>query len=117
MIETMIAMFVFTVGILAVMTMTINALNGFTDSRVSNIEVNRTALNLETLKKVGYTNSNIFQGTQVSAIGSDGAHVGYNDTDNAVVAETKLIVIQNTELKGSGAGGNYVLNYTKPLIE
>lgn len=116
-IEALLAMFVFTFGVLAVMTMTINANNGFTKSRTNNTEVNRTTLNLETLKEVGYNNANIFQGAQVSPMGKDGATVDYNDADDAIVAETKLITIQNTKIKGGGATGNYVVYYTKPLIE
>ena len=116
-IETMIALFVFTFGILAVMTMTVTSMGSFTRSRTTSTEVNRTALNLETLKQVGYSNSDVFQGTAASPIGSDGTTVSYADTDNAVVFETKLIVMQNNKIKGSGAGNNYEVYYTKPLIE
>jgi hypothetical protein len=110
-------MFVFTFGVLAVMTMTINANNGFNKSRTNNTEINRTTLNLETLKEVGYDNDDIFKGTPMSPMGKDSASVGYNDANNAVVAETKLITIQNTRIKGGGAAGNYVVYFTKPFIE
>ena len=116
-IETMIALFVFTIGILAVMTMTLSSMRSFTRSRTTSTEVNRTALNLETLKGVGYSNSDVFTGAPSSPIGSDGTAVSYADTDNAVVFETKLIVMQNNAIRGSGAGNNYQVYYTKPLIE
>jgi Tfp pilus assembly protein PilV len=115
--ETMIALVVFTVGILAVMTMTITAMGGFTRARTTSVEVNRTTLNLETLKQVGYRNTNIFTGAQTSPMGSDGDSVGYNDTVNAVVRETRLIVMQNNKIKGAGADNNYTVYFTKPLIE
>jgi len=117
-IETMISMLVFTFGILAVMTLTINAMNGFSRSRINSVEVNRTTLNLEALKEAGYKNGDIFKGAVQSApVGSDGATVGYTDTNDAVVGETKLIRIQNNTVRGLGAGGNYELYYTKPLID
>lgn len=116
-VETMIAMLVFTIGIMAAMALTINAMNGFSRSRVNCEEVNRTTLNLEALKESGYTNANIFTGAQTNPVGTDGATVGYNDADNAVIMETKLISIQNNTVRGIGAGGNYELYYTKPFIE
>lgn len=118
-VETMIAILLFTIGILAVMTMTLTALNAFTRSKITCTEVNRTTLNIEALKEGGYDNANIFSGvgTPTAPVGTDGATVGYNDTDNTVVAETKLISIQNNALKGAGAGNTYELYYTKPLIE
>lgn len=118
-VETMIAMLLFTFGILAVMSMTLTSMNGFNRSRITCTEVNRTTLNIETLKEGGYNNANIFSGagTPAAPVGTDGATVGYNDTDNTVVAETKLISIQNNALRGAGAGATYELYYTKPFIE
>ena len=116
-IETMIALLVFTVGIMAVMTLTVSAINGFTRSGITSTEVNRTALNLETLKEVGYSNSAAFIGAPTTPVGTDGVTVGYNDTNNAVVAETKLIVMDNNAMKGGSANSTYEVYYTKPLIE
>jgi prepilin-type N-terminal cleavage/methylation domain-containing protein len=118
-IETMIGLCIFTVGVLAVSIMTVIAINGFSKAKISTVEVNRATANTETLKQVGYENSSFFNtdGTSTSVYGSDGAMVNYTDTDNAVVRGTKLIVVQNTELKGQGAGGDYTLYYTKPIIE
>jgi prepilin-type N-terminal cleavage/methylation domain-containing protein len=116
-IETMIALFVFSVGVMAVMTMTVTSMNSFTRSRTTSVEVGKTALNLETLKEVGYNNSDVFQGTQVQAAGSDGDTVGYSDSQNTVVFETRLVVMQNTGIKGNGTGNTYQLCYTKPLVQ
>ena len=115
--ESMIAMFVFTFGVMAVFSMTANSMSNFSRSRSTSVEVNRTASNLEVLKDAGYNNSNIFQGSEIPAPGNDGAMVVYTDMDNAVIFETKLIVMQNNKIKGSGAGGNYEVYYIKPLIE
>jgi Tfp pilus assembly protein PilV len=118
-IETMIGLFIFTVGILAVCSMTVTAINGFTKANTNSVEVNRTTANTETLKQIGYENSTFFStdGTLMSAYGSDGAVVNYADTDNAVIRGTKLVVVQNTKMKGLGIGGDYALNYIKPIIE
>ena len=115
--ETMVAMLVFTIGILGMMTMTVNALNGYTRSRTSASEVGRTVTNLETLKNAGYRNSDIFTGSQTSPVGSDGAVVEYSDTVAAVVAETRLISLQNTAIKGSGPNNTYEVYFTLPLVE
>jgi prepilin-type N-terminal cleavage/methylation domain-containing protein len=118
-IETMIGLLIFTVGILGVSTMTVVAINSFTRAKTTSVEVSRTTSNTETLKQIGYENSSFFNtdGTSTSVYGSDGAMVNYTDTDNAVVRGTKLIVMQNTDMKGQGAGGDYTLYYTKPIIE
>jgi hypothetical protein len=101
---------------MAVTSLTVSAIDGFTRSRITNTEVNRTTLNMETLKKVGYDNATIFAGVPSSPTGSDGATVGYTDTNDAVVTDTKLIIMQNSGIKGSGAGNLYEVYYTKPLI-
>lgn len=114
--ETLIALLVFTVGIMGVMTMVLTSINDFTRSRVTNTEVNRTCQNVETLKQAGYSNTEIFKGTSNSPVGSDAASVGYTDVENAVVYGTRLIVMQNTEIGGRGAGGNYEVYFTKPVF-
>jgi type II secretory pathway pseudopilin PulG len=117
-IETLISLLVFSFGILAVMALTISAMNGFSQSRITTVEVNRTTLNLEALKEARYDEGKIFRGAvQTTPVGTDGATVGYNDADDVVVVETKLIRIQNNSVRGIGAGGNYELYYTKPLID
>lgn len=116
-IEVMIGLFVFTVGVLAAMTMTINSISSFTRARTSSTEVNRTTLNLETLKQVGYRNNVIFRGVTWTPMGSDGAYVEYTDTNDFVMVDTKLIEINDTKIKGFGPGGIYHLSYIKPLVD
>ena len=115
--EAVIAMLIFTVGILGVMTMTVTALNNYTRSRTSTTEVGRTVANMETLKNAAYRNSAIFTGAQSSPMGSDGTVVNYSDSVATVVAETRLIIMQDTAIKGRGAGNNYEVYYTLPLVE
>jgi prepilin-type N-terminal cleavage/methylation domain-containing protein len=107
-IETMIALLIFTIGIMAVMTMTITAMNGYSRSRISTTEVNRTCLNLEGVKQAGYTELGVFSGIQGGI---------YNDAEDAVVRGTRLVVMQNNAIKGSGVGGAYQVYYTKPLVQ
>lgn len=116
-IETMIGLAVFSIGILAVCTMTSTAIKGYTTARVNTTQVNRTTANTEALKQVGYENSNVFSavGTDTAVQGSEGTVLSYADTDGVVVRGTKLIVMQNTKIKGGS--GNYTLYYTKPIIQ
>lgn len=115
-IETMIGLLIFTVGILAVCTMTSTAIKGYTFARTNTTQVNRTTANTEALKHVGYENDNVFStdGTETNVQGSEGAVLSYADSDNVVVDGTKLIVMQNSEIKGGS--GDYTLYYTKPFI-
>lgn len=115
-VETLIGLLIFTVGILAVCTMTSTAIKGYTFARISTTQVNRTTANTEALKQVGYENGNVFStdGTATSVQGAEGAVMSYADSDNVVVDGTKLIVMQNSKIKGSL--GDYTLYYTKPLI-
>lgn len=116
-IETLLSLLIFTVGILAVMTMTSNGLSAYSRSRTSTAEVNRTCINLEVLKEARYENSDVFKDTETTPTGNDGATVSYNNTDDAVVAGTKLIVMQNNAIKGgSGSDGTYALYFTKPFV-
>lgn len=116
-IETLFAILLFSLGIMAVMSLTISSMNNFNRSRNNCVEVHRTTLNLEALKESGYNNGAIFTGAQVAPVGTDGLTVNYNDANDAVVLETKLISIQNTIVRGVGPNGNYELYYTKPFIE
>lgn len=117
-IETMIGLLIFTIGILAVCSMTSTAIKGYVFARTNTVQVNRTTANTEALKHVGYENSNVFStdGTQTSVQGSDGTVISYGDNDGVVVAGTKLIVMKNSEIKGAEPDGTYTLYYTKPLI-
>jgi prepilin-type N-terminal cleavage/methylation domain-containing protein len=107
-IETMIALVVFSIGILAAMTMTTNAMKGYSRSRLSTTEVNRTCLNLEAVKQAGYTELDVFSDIQ------GGVH---SNSQDAIVRGTRLIVMQNDAIKGKGEGGAYQVYYTKPLIQ
>ena len=115
-IETIIGLLIFTIGILAVCSMTSTAIKGYVFARTNTTQVNRTTANTEALKHAGYENSNVFStdGTQTSVQGSDGTVISYGDNDDVVVAGTKLIVMENSKIKG--ASGEYTLYYTKPLI-
>ncbi len=115
--ETLVAVLIFSFGTLAVMALTVNSMNWFTESRITTTEVNRTTLNIEALKQTGYLDSGAFRGIWTVPTGNDGNTVGYNDFADAVVAETRLITMQNNEVKGFGAGGNYEIYFVKPFIQ
>jgi prepilin-type N-terminal cleavage/methylation domain-containing protein len=119
-IETMIGLAIFTVGIFAVWMMSSTAIRGYSDARSSTVEVNRTSVSIETLKQTGFTNDDIFdtdQSTYMPAQGVDGTYVGYSFADNVAVRGTKMIITQNNQIKGFGPGNNFALFYTKSLIQ
>jgi len=116
-IETLFAMLVFSIGIMAVMTLTLDSMNGFIQSGITTTEVNRTTLNIESLKQTRYEDGGVFRGVASAPVGTDGFTVGYNDANNMVVMDTKLITIQNNAVRGIGVGGNYELYYVKPVIQ
>ncbi|MGD8836400.1 MAG: prepilin-type N-terminal cleavage/methylation domain-containing protein [Desulfobacteraceae bacterium] len=119
-IETMIALLVFTLGILAIMTLNVSSTNGFTRSGITSTEVNRTTLNIETLKEASYSNEAVFpeeQTTPMGTMGTDGDTINYYNSVDTVVKDTKLIVLENKAIHGGSASNTYELYFIKPLIE
>lgn len=115
-IETMIGLFVFTVGILAVMSMTITASNGLIRSRTSTVEVNRSCLNMEALKNTHFKNDTILTGSTTSPVGTDGETISITDSTNTVIKGARLIQIQNNAIHGVDATGNYTLYFAIPEV-
>jgi Tfp pilus assembly protein PilV len=121
-IEALIGILVFTVGILAVSAMAIQANKTYSTSRQSTREVNRTALSVEPLKHAGYSNDNVLQddddkaGTDPFYAPGTGNEVEYRVQDNAVVSGTKLIVMQNDQVSDNPTVPAYTIFYTKPEI-
>lgn len=117
-VETLMALFLFSFGIIAVMSLTSNSMAGFTAARATSREVNRVALQLESLKETGYRDTAIFRAGTWNPEGTDGVSVSYTNADDAVVFETKLIMMQNNAVRhGISPSGNFELYFTKPLIE
>jgi Tfp pilus assembly protein PilV len=121
-IEALIGILVFTVGILGVSTMAIQANRTYSTSRQSTREVNLTALSVEPLKYTGYSNDNVLQddddkaGTDPFYAPGTGNDVAYRVQDNAVVSGTKLIVMQNAKVSDKPNVPAYTIFYTKPEI-
>jgi prepilin-type N-terminal cleavage/methylation domain-containing protein len=105
-IEVLIALVVFSIGIMAVMSMIMAAMNGYSRARKSTVEVNRTSLNLESVKQAGYTELAEFSNIQGGIL---------ENTENAVVRGTQLVVMENDAIHGSR--GAYQIFYIKPLIQ
>lgn len=120
--EALIGILIFTVGILAVSGMAIQANKTYSTSRQSTREVNRTALGVEPLKHAGYSNDNVLQdddqkaGTDPFYAPGTGTDVQYRVQDNVVVSGTKLIVMQNAKVSDNLAVPAYTIFYTKPEI-
>lgn len=107
-IEILVALVLFALGIVGVMSMVATAMSGYSRSRISTTEVNRTCLNLEAVKQAGYKALDVFSGIQGGI---------YDNSENTIVRGTRLIVMQNDAIKGSGEGGTYQIYYTKPHIQ
>lgn len=119
-IETLIGLMVFSIGTLAVMALTIGSMNDFANARTGNLEINKTALQLESLKHTGYRDNLFFDpgASTLPVVGSDGAYMDYSYMDDAIVRGTKLIALQNTKIKSAnGLTNNLTFFYTKALIE
>lgn len=121
-IEVMIGIVIFTVGILGVTALTMQAYRSYSTSRQCTREVNRTAVSVESLKHAGYSNDNVLQDDDDKA-GMDpfyapgtGNDVEYRVQDNAVVSGTKLIVMQNDQVSANPTAPAYTIFYTKPEI-
>jgi prepilin-type N-terminal cleavage/methylation domain-containing protein len=121
-IEVMIGIMIFTVGILGVTALTMQAYRSYSTSRQSTREVNRTAISVEMLKHAGYFNDNVLQddddkaGTDPFYAPGTGNDVEYRVQDNAVVSGTKLIVMQNDQASANPTAPAYTIFYTKPEI-
>ncbi len=123
-IEVLIALLVFTVGIMAVATMSITAFNTFSRAGVSTVEVNRAVANIDTLKHVSTLNDDVFtNGQSASAFpfngSSDQANITCWDFDDVVVRGTKFVAVENNQIKDGWSRGdpgnpneNYRLYYT-----
>ncbi len=116
-IEVLIAILVFTIGVLAVSTMSIQAFNGFDLSRTSTAEVNRAIRNIDSLKSTSYFNNQIFnaggQGASNYPFGDDQGAIGCWDFNNMVVRDVKFIAVENSRLRGPSPTNNYRLYFTK----
>ncbi len=108
-IEVLIALLVFTVGIMAVATMSFSAFNTFSQANTSAVEVSRAVANMDTLKHVSTLNDDVFKNDQ-SAFpfgGSiDAALVTCWDFDDVVVRGTKFVAVENDQIKGGWARGD-----------
>jgi prepilin-type N-terminal cleavage/methylation domain-containing protein len=105
-IEVLIAIVVFGIGIMAVSKMATQGFNSFSKAGRETVEVNRDIKNIDTLKCTLYTNSQIFnsggQGpSQYPVTGSaDQADIRSWDFNNVVLASTKFIAVQDSAING-----------------
>ncbi len=123
-IEVLFALLIFTVGIMAVATMSYSAFNNFSQAGVSTVEVNRAVTNIDTLKMVSTLNDQVFQNGQSQTTfpfnGSlDQAFVTCWDFNDVVVRGTTFVAVENNQIRGGWARGdpgnpneNYRLYYT-----
>ncbi len=103
-VEVLFAILIFTVGIMAVATMSIRAFDTFTQAGVSTVEVNRTVTNIDTVKMVSTLNNQVFQNGQtahplVSSV--DQGIVTCWDFNNVVVRGVTFIGVENNQIRGS----------------
>ena len=117
-IEVLVAMTVFAVGMIAVTTMTIRGFNGFATSRATTTEVHRNIRILDTFKSAFYDNDEIFDTTaDLPAnypFGNDATEIKCWDFNDIVVRDVKLIAVENQRLRSATPSGLYRLFFTKP---
>lgn len=102
-VEVMIAMVVFCIGIMAVSKMAVQGFNSFSRAATQTVEVNRDIKNIDTLNGTLYTNDQIFSagGPSNYPLGStDQAKIRSWDFNNMVLDSTKLIAVENTAIRG-----------------
>jgi prepilin-type N-terminal cleavage/methylation domain-containing protein len=114
-IETLVAMLIFTVGLLVIAGLGGRSFLSYANARQSTREVRRTTTNLETIRCAGYTNPFwLPAGTTRGAPGDDATQVSYTPQVDTVVAGATLITIQNPNVDNNVQP--YQLVYLKPLI-
>jgi prepilin-type N-terminal cleavage/methylation domain-containing protein len=117
-IEVIFALLVFSIGIMAVTTMTISGFDGFETARTITNEVNRSVKTIDTFKSALYSNDQIFNtnaGTPSSyPFGTDNADFTCWDFTNIVVRDVRFIAVENQQIRAPSASGNYRLFYAKP---
>ncbi|MGD8846416.1 MAG: prepilin-type N-terminal cleavage/methylation domain-containing protein [Desulfobacteraceae bacterium] len=126
-IEAMIALLVFTIGIMAVSAMAITGFNSFNKSRTETAEVNRTIKNVDALKSTLYSNTQIFNssasgGASNYPVGTDQADFNSWDFNDVVVRDVKLIAVENNnnQFRGPTASSQYrlyVIKADKPRVQ
>lgn len=117
-IEVMIGVLVFAVGIMAVTAMAIHGFNGFERARFGTVEVNRNIRIMDTFKTALYNNAQIFDTNagvpSTYPFGNDNPDFRCWDFNNVVIRDVKLIVAENQLLRSPTPSGFYRLIYTKP---
>lgn len=116
-IEVLVAMAVFSIGIMAVTTMAIRGFNGFALSRATNAEVHRNVKTIDTFRFAYYYNNKIFSTNAGQPanypFGKDNADFVCWDFNDLVVRDVKLIAVENQQLSSWTPSGFYRLFYTK----
>ncbi len=113
-IEVMIALLVFTVGIMAVATMSFNAFNNFSQATFSTEEVNRAVTNIDTITSMSTLNETVFPesdsdwstDTYPPEDSIDREFVTFWQFDNVVVRGVKFIAVENNRIKGGWTRGD-----------
>jgi prepilin-type N-terminal cleavage/methylation domain-containing protein len=116
-IEVLISMAVFAIGIMAVTAMAIRGFDGFATSRATTAEVHRNVRVMDTFKSAFYYNTQIFDTTPMQPanypFGNDAADFISWDFNNVVVRDVKFIAIENQQLRSPTPSGFYRLFFTK----
>lgn len=117
-VEVLIAMCVFSIGIMAVTAMAVRGFNNFSLARAATVEANRSVKTIDTFRFALYTNAQIFN-TNVDQpasypFGNDNANFQCWDFDDLVVQGVKFVTVENQQIAGPTASGFYRLHYTKP---
>jgi prepilin-type N-terminal cleavage/methylation domain-containing protein len=126
-IEVMVALLVFTIGIMAVSGMAIQGYDSFDKSRTETAEVNRTIKTVDALKSTLYSNTQVFNNTASGGasnypIGTEQADFNSWDFNDVVVRDVKLIAVENNNNQFIGPTANsqyrlYIVKADKPRVQ
>ena len=118
-IEVLVAMAIFSVGIMVVTTMAIRGFNGYTTARVTTDEVHKNIKTIDTFRFAFYYNNQIFDTDGAAGqaanypFGKENANFACWDFNDLVVRDVKFIMVENQQLVSPSASGRYRLFYTK----
>jgi prepilin-type N-terminal cleavage/methylation domain-containing protein len=126
-IEVMIALLVFSIGIMAVSGMAFEGINSFDKARTETAEVNRTIKTVDALKSTLYTNTQIFNNTASGGasnypIGTEQTDFNSWDFNDVVVRDVKLIAVENNKNGFIGPTASsqyrlYIVKADKPRVQ
>jgi prepilin-type N-terminal cleavage/methylation domain-containing protein len=116
-IEVLIAMGIFSFGIMMVTAMAVRGFNSYAVARTTTDEVYQNVTTIDTFRFALYSNAQIFStNTDTPAnypFGAGNANFRCWDFNDLIVRDVKFIAVENQQLRSPSNSGFYRLFYTK----